>query len=119
MTKQFCATSGRPIVTFEGIGYCTYKSLGMRCPNKGEYYLSGAVPQAYLALNNLSREYTVVEPLGYADSRTIMYESGPLVRHAVSRRILSQAEIRAAARRRDRAAAPATPVKRQDKGDLL
>ena len=34
-----------------------------RCPMAGEYYLSGAIPCAYKALNNLSTEYHIVKPV--------------------------------------------------------
>lgn len=57
------------IVEFEGrvkelsvMGYpkFTYEVVGYRKPLKGEYYLSGAIPEAYLAPNDLSTEYLVV-----------------------------------------------------------
>jgi hypothetical protein len=56
------------VVEFEGhyryndVAYpkFTYEVVGYRKPLKGEYYLSGAIPQAYLAPNDLSTEYLVV-----------------------------------------------------------
>jgi hypothetical protein len=33
-----------------------------RFPKKGEYYLSGAIPQVYLAPNDLNAEYFIVIP---------------------------------------------------------
>lgn len=38
-----------------------YRVLGRRPPRKGEYYLSGAVPFAYIAPNDLSTPYLIVE----------------------------------------------------------
>lgn len=39
----------------------TYEVIDFRCPREGEYYLSGAVPQAYQAPNDLSHEYLIVK----------------------------------------------------------
>ena len=39
------------------------KVIGFRPPLKGEYYLSGAVVEAYKAKNNLTYSYWIVEPL--------------------------------------------------------
>lgn len=39
----------------------TYKVLGFRYPKKHEYYLSGAIITAYLAPNDLSGKYLVIE----------------------------------------------------------
>lgn len=51
-------------VHFEGRGFGRfhYRKLGLRPPKKGEFYLSGAVVQAYRAPNDLSSSYHVVEP---------------------------------------------------------
>jgi hypothetical protein len=51
-------------VTFEGRtdGKYHYRQLGFRPPKKGEFYLSGAIVVAYLAPNDLSTSYQVVEP---------------------------------------------------------
>jgi hypothetical protein len=53
------------VVEFEGrydVAYpkFTYEVVGYRKPLKGEHYLSGAIPKAYLAPNDLSTEYLVV-----------------------------------------------------------
>lgn len=49
-----------------------YRSAGMfnrkwyrysgqkRCPKKGEYFLSGAIPEVYLATNDLTTEYHIM-----------------------------------------------------------
>ena len=39
----------------------TYEVIGFRPPRKGEYYLSGAIPQTYLAPNDLSSEFLIVK----------------------------------------------------------
>lgn len=41
-----------------------YELLGYRAPKKGEHYVSGAIPAAYLAPNDLTTPYHVVRPLG-------------------------------------------------------
>lgn len=53
------------IVHFEnlGPGKYTYRVVGKRPPKKGEYYLSGAIVQAYQAPNDLTTAFMVVEPL--------------------------------------------------------
>ncbi len=56
----------REPVQFEGLGMCYYTKIGKRCPLKGEYYLSGAIPEAYRAPNDLMTEYWVVAPINYA-----------------------------------------------------
>ncbi len=47
----------------EGVhGLCFYEYIGYRCPNRGEFYLSGAEIEAYRALADLSTCYHVVRP---------------------------------------------------------
>ena len=41
---------------------CFYEYVGYRCPNRGEFYLSGAVTEAYRAFADLSASYHVVKP---------------------------------------------------------
>lgn len=62
-------------VRFEGLkrpgpgpreGKCFYRILGFRPPRKGEFYLSGAIVEAYRARNDLMATYTVVEPTHWA-----------------------------------------------------
>jgi hypothetical protein len=55
-------------VHFEGRGFGKfhYRKLGFRPPKKGEFYLSGAIVQAYRAPNDLSTPYHVVEPTAEA-----------------------------------------------------
>lgn len=58
------------IVHFEGIGDCFYLKDSFRHPRKGEFYLSGAVIQAYRAPNDLSSTYVVVIPTHHAVRET-------------------------------------------------
>jgi len=37
-----------------------------RCPKKGEYYLSGAVPVAYIAPNDLGQKFRIMKLVGGA-----------------------------------------------------
>lgn len=48
-----------------------YTKVGRRAPKKGEWYLSGAVVEAYQAPNDLLSEYMVVEKGPRAVRRTI------------------------------------------------
>jgi hypothetical protein len=38
-----------------------FRVIGKRAPMKGEWYLSGAIIEAYQAPNDLTTEYTIVE----------------------------------------------------------
>jgi len=52
-------------VVFEGLkGLHAYRVVGKRPPRKGEFYLSGAIPAAYKAPNDLTSTYVVVERVG-------------------------------------------------------
>lgn len=54
----------RDPITFEGKpGHWSYSIQGMRKPKRGEFYLSGAVVQAYQAPDDLVGEYLVVVPI--------------------------------------------------------
>lgn len=52
-------------VSFEGLrpSRQPYRHLGFRPPKKGEFYLSGALVQAWKAPNDLTTAFYVVEPL--------------------------------------------------------
>lgn len=56
------------VVPFEGFvgeswrSECLYHVLGYREPKKGEYYLSGAICEAYKAPNDLPSKFLVVKP---------------------------------------------------------
>lgn len=41
--------------------YYFWRALAFRCPVKGEEYLSGAIPEAYTARNDITSEYLIVE----------------------------------------------------------
>jgi hypothetical protein len=61
---------------FEGIGLCFWGRPGggytpiFRCPDKGEWYVSGAIPEGYRARQNLTTAYWVVQPTHYAEPQT-------------------------------------------------
>lgn len=51
---------------FEKLHRCfryDYKVIGYRKPLSGEYYVSGAVPEAYRACCDLSVPFLIVEPI--------------------------------------------------------
>lgn len=54
------------VVQFEGIGPCYYVLDTMRFPRRGEYYLSGAIIEAWRAPNDLSMSFRVVRPTFHA-----------------------------------------------------
>lgn len=58
---------------------CFWRRLDIRRPRKGEWYVSGAIPAAYRAPNDLSTEYLIVEPTHYA-RRVEAWERGEAVR---------------------------------------
>ena len=41
---------------------CYWRRLRVRPPRKGEWYVSGAIPMAYRAPNDLTGRFLVVEP---------------------------------------------------------
>ena len=55
------------VITFiqSGTGFASnrffYHVIGKRAPRRGEWYLSGAIIEAYQAPNDLTDEYTIVE----------------------------------------------------------
>lgn len=52
---------------FEGIGICFWEGPPeYRCPNRNEFFVSGAIPQGYRARQHLTREYWIVRPTHYA-----------------------------------------------------
>lgn len=48
---------------------CFYEVLGFRPPKQGEYYVSGAIPAAYKAPNDLPTAYQIVRPTHLAARR--------------------------------------------------
>ncbi len=46
--------------------HCFYEYVGYRCPDRGEFYLSGAVTEAYRAFADLSACYHIVRPTDQA-----------------------------------------------------
>lgn len=70
---------GRAPVKCEGIGLCFIDYLGKRPPRRGEWYLSGALPFAYRAPNNLPVSYLVVHPAFHAVPMTGYIHGVPVV----------------------------------------
>lgn len=50
---------------------CFYVVVARRPPKKGEWYLSGAIPAAYLATHDLGTDYPIVKPTFRAVLKTI------------------------------------------------
>ncbi len=48
----------------------TWRHIGFREPKKGEFYVSGALPAAYKAINDMKCRMHVVEPLEAYRQRT-------------------------------------------------
>lgn len=63
---------------FEGIGMCFWADATYKCPNPGDYFVSGAIPQAYRARQALSREYWTVTPTHYARSTVTYKKDSPV-----------------------------------------
>ena len=62
-------------VRFEGIErLCFYERLEFRPPKKDEFYLSGAIVQAYKAPNDLGISFRVVRPTFKAEKKTIFVQ---------------------------------------------
>jgi hypothetical protein len=47
-----------------------YKKVGVHPPKKGEWYLSGAIVEAYQAPNDLTTPYTIVKKVARAVRHT-------------------------------------------------
>jgi hypothetical protein len=54
-----------------------YRVVGTRPPKKGEWYLSGAILEAWRAPNDLTTAYQIAVPTHYAVPRT-GYDRGPV-----------------------------------------
>lgn len=51
---------------FNAVRHRFYETVDYRCPHAGEWFVSGAIPQAYRAENDLSNEYLIVLPCEHA-----------------------------------------------------
>jgi len=76
---SFCSACGRPsshtpklYKTDKMISKELYVKGPKRCPKKGEYYLSGALPQAYEAFNDLSQEFHIAIPVELMSDKGII-----------------------------------------------
>lgn len=67
------------VVNFEHIGMCYYTLDMFRCPKRGEYYLSGAVIEAYRAPNDLGTEFRIVRPTFRARQTTVYVMGEPVL----------------------------------------
>lgn len=56
---------------FEGLGLCWWDHNEYRCPNRGEFYASGAIPEGYRARQHLTTEYWIVRPTHKAYTKTV------------------------------------------------
>lgn len=54
------------VVYFEGLGDCFYEIVEFRNPKAKEYYLSGAMVQAWKSYADFSNPYYVVRPVCHA-----------------------------------------------------
>jgi hypothetical protein len=64
---------------FEGLGLCFWDGPPVwKCPDKGDFFVSGAVPQGYRARQHLTREYWVVKPTHYAKQQSIQVRAEPV-----------------------------------------
>lgn len=60
-----------PLVVRVERGFYFYKVLGFRPPKRGEWYLSGAVVEAYKSCSDLETPYLVIETTAKAVQRTV------------------------------------------------
>jgi len=56
--------------------FYSYKVLGFRKPQKGEWYLSGAIIESYEAPDNLDTPYLVIEFIKRVKPITVWVEEG-------------------------------------------
>lgn len=54
--------------------------VGDMTPKKGEYYVSGAIPEIYKAPNDLGQIHRVVEPLFYMESVQVTQRGKPFTK---------------------------------------
>ena len=58
---------------------CYWRRIAFRKPKKGEWYVSGAIPMAYRAPNDLPTEYLVVVPTFFAKHVSIFQQGDPVL----------------------------------------
>lgn len=56
----------KAVLNFEGIGPCFWRGLVWKLPERGDWFVSGAIPEAYRARQHLTTHYWCVEPTEYA-----------------------------------------------------
>lgn len=57
---------------------CFFEIVEYRCPKKGEFYVSGAIPEAYRALNDFPSPYWIVRPTHRAERVTTFRKGTPV-----------------------------------------
>lgn len=67
------------VVHFERIGPCYYTLGDFRAPKRGEYYLSGAIVEAWRAPNDLDTEFRIVRPTFHARQTQVYVIGAPVV----------------------------------------
>jgi hypothetical protein len=62
------------------LALCMYHRVAFRAPKAGEFFISGAIPQAYRAAQNLPKtsRYWIVHPTHYA--RRLGVSRGPAIK---------------------------------------
>jgi hypothetical protein len=58
---------------------CFYRRIAVRAPKKGEFFVSGAIPQVYRAENDLTMTYLIIVPTFYARRAIIPGEPVPSI----------------------------------------
>lgn len=66
------------VVHFEHLGNCYYSIMGTRPPKRGEYYLSGAIMEAYRAPADFNTPYIVVRPTFHATRASVWVMGAPI-----------------------------------------
>lgn len=66
------------VIHFEGIGLCFFERVRYGTPKKGEFYLSGAIVEAWRAPAGLHADYFIVKPTFRAKQRTVFVKGEPV-----------------------------------------
>lgn len=65
------------VLHFPELGKCFYY-IDYKKPERGEYYLSGAIVKVWECFNDLNDYYLVVKPTYYAEQKTIFIKKHPV-----------------------------------------
>lgn len=66
------------VLHFPKLGNCFYEIIDYKKPEKGEYYLSGAIVTVWECFNNLNDYFIVVKPTYYAEQKTVYIKTKPI-----------------------------------------